>query len=229
MSRTSGPADGRGPVIRDRRGPAVRQLRRATGHLPRRGRRGSAAGRGPPMLGIAVDRSRRLLPGHPADRSSHRPAGRRGPGHGAVRDGGGAVHRQPRHRAPARGRHRREPRARRGGGVRRRHPRPPGGRHRDRPHSGQPRRAEGSRDPGAARWRHPADHRGRDRPAVPDRRTDPRAGQDRGHRRTALWRPAGHRMGVRPGREAVADPGPPDHHALPAARRKGTREICGST
>ncbi len=41
------------------------------------------------------------------------------------------------------------------------------------------RRAEGSRDPGAARWRHRADHRGRDRPAVPDRRTDPRAGQDR--------------------------------------------------
>ena len=40
----------------------VRQLRRPAGHLPQRRRRGRRAGRGPPLLGLAVDRPRRRLP-----------------------------------------------------------------------------------------------------------------------------------------------------------------------
>ena len=62
---------------------------------------------------------------------------------------------------PAGGRDRREPGARRGGGVRRRHPRPPRGRHRNRPGAGEPGRGQGSRDPRSARWRHRADRRDR--------------------------------------------------------------------
>ena len=102
------PADGaacRGgrALVGHRRGPAVRQLRRPAGHLPQRRRRGRRAGRGPPLLGVAVDRARRRLPRQPAASTTPRvrlavvvqrmvdaEVGRR------------AVHRQPGHRAAAR-------------------------------------------------------------------------------------------------------------------------------
>ena len=115
---------GGGPLLGHGRGPAVRQLRRPAGHLPQRRRRRRRPGRGPPLLGVAVDRPGGGLPRRERDRPRVGPAGRGGRGHGRGGGGRGDVHRQPGHRAPRRGRHRRQPRPRGGGGLRRGEPRP---------------------------------------------------------------------------------------------------------
>ena len=59
---------GRGPLVRHRRGPAARQLRRPAGHVPERRRRRRGARRGPAVLGLALDRPGRRLPRRPRHR-----------------------------------------------------------------------------------------------------------------------------------------------------------------
>ena len=213
---------GGGALVGHRRGPAVRQLRRPAGHLPQRGRRGGRAGRRPALLGVAVDRPRGRLPGQPAASTTARSGS-------PSWCSGWSTPRWPACCSPptrspagaAAGRHRRQPRARRGGGVRRGQPRPLRGRHRQRRRSwsggsGDKRLAIRSR----ARRRHRA-RRGAARARTGSCLTDAQlrdAGRARRPRRAALRRAAGHRVGHRRRRHAVADPVPADHHALPAAR-----------
>ena len=202
------------------------------GHLPRRRRRRTRAGRGPPVLGVAVDRSRRRLPRHPG----HRPrSGRASPSSSSrwcdAEVAGVLFTANPVTGPARRGRDRRQPRARRGGGVRRRQPRPLRRRHRDR------------RGPAAAARRQAARRSGRVPAAAPQRvtaaATGPACLTDAQLRelaalgrpgRAALRRTAGHRVGLRRRRAAVAHPVPPDHDAVPAARPARRRPgLRGST
>ena len=61
-ARRTGPALGRGPQQRHRRGPARRELRRAAGDVPEHRRGAGAPGRLPPLLRLAVHRPGHQLP-----------------------------------------------------------------------------------------------------------------------------------------------------------------------
>ena len=119
---------GRGAVVGHGRGPPGRELRGSAGHLPQRGRRRRRAGRGAPLLGVALDGPGRGLPrrrGHPA--RGH-PARRGGAADGRRAGRGRAVHRRPDQRSAQPQRARRRPRPWRRRRLRRGRPRPLGGR-----------------------------------------------------------------------------------------------------
>ena len=61
-ARRTGPALGRGPQQRHRRGPAGRELRRAAGDVPEHRRGAGTPGRLPPLLRLAVHRPGHQLP-----------------------------------------------------------------------------------------------------------------------------------------------------------------------
>ena len=129
------PGAGRGALVGHGRGPAGRELRGPAGHLPERGRRRRRAGRGAPLLGVAVDGPGGGLPrrrGHPA--CGH-PARGGGAADGRRAGRGRAVHRRPDQRQAHPQRARRRARSGRRSRLRRGRPRPLGGR-RARDHAG---------------------------------------------------------------------------------------------
>ena len=154
----------------------------------------------------------------PAASTTPAVAARRGrPADGRRADGGRAVHRRPGDRAAAPGGHRRSPRPRRGGGVRRREPGPLRRRHGDRRilerRLGDKRLAIRALPGGGTEQVEP-------RPPTTPCLTDAQvrgAGRARRPGRGALRRAAGHRVGPRRRRAHVAHPGPAHHDALPAA------------
>ena len=228
---------GRGALLGHRRGPALRQLRRAAGHLPQRRRRRGRARRGPPLLGLAVDRPRRRLPRRPTASTTPRvrlavvvqvmvDAQVAGVMFTANPVTGGGARRSS---TPAPGWAR---------------PWCPARSTRTTSWSTRPAARSSSGTRATSGWRSahcpaaapstsvgqgiPARRRARRRQAVlPGRRAGARAGRARRPRRGALRRPAGHRVGHRRGRELWLTQSRPitTLYPLPEPREQGLRVL----
>ena len=208
----------RRPLQRDRRGLAGGGVRRPAGDVPGGQRRSWPARRRPPLLGIALERPRHLLPraartgAGPGEARRHRAADGRG-GRGR-RD----VHRESRHRRARRDDRRGQRRARRGPGRRTGHPGPL----RSPQHA--PSLADRGATTGAARGGSAAASRrwgraGRGRDSVQTRAAGRRSAAVGAHGRIdrqALRAAPGYRVGLG-GWEAVHSSVPADHRLAGAA------------
>ena len=183
----------------------------------------AAARRGPPLLGLAVDRAGNGLPRPPWDRPVLGPAGRGRATVGRRRRGRGDVHRQSVERTAEPDRDQRRLGAGRVGGQRVGEHRPDHRRHRGRPPAQQRGRRQDRRDgPDSHRNRGARGRAEPPPPSGPRRGGCARAGRDRDRDRRALRCAAGHRVGP-PRRCVLRRPVPADHRAAAARGRSADR------